>query len=109
MLPKTSLQLTVDQLQAFSTRQLLGWLSSTRRPHVCSCFYHCGDEVLTEDQQEENRLLFELSIKIKTILKDREHIPGALESKQNRRAAAYRSDNKKQRRRYGKPLWKSAK
>jgi hypothetical protein len=68
---------TVEELQELGTRHLLALLEGARlQPNVCSCghAYHCGDEVLSEAEREENRVNFEFRVRVKAVLSTREHV-----------------------------------
>lgn len=75
--PRAYWDKTVEELQELGTRHLLALFEGARlQPNVCSCGWghHCGDDVLSESEREENRKNFEFRIRVKSILNTREHV-----------------------------------
>lgn len=76
-----------------STKQLLAMRDVTYKRHNCSCGggrYHCGDDVLSEEQRQFNKDQVKRRKQIKAILATREHVPNKLERKQIRQEKARR-------------------
>lgn len=69
-------ELNVEELNKLGTRELLNVLESARGRVICSCGkgYHCGDDVLDEEQQQWNIQQRALEKRLKEVLSHRENI-----------------------------------
>lgn len=77
------------ELEGLTTRALMTLRDSTYGAmNRCSCPSHCGDEVLTQAERDENSLIGGLQARVKSILATREHVPNKKEAKAIRQAAA---------------------
>ena len=77
---------TVEQLSKLNTRHLISLMKSSRIMNTCSCWpvYHCGDEMLSEDERKYNQRQWELGIRCKIVLKDRPHLDRNTKSRTER-------------------------
>jgi hypothetical protein len=82
---------TPEQLCMLSTYHLLQIQESARARAVCSCARHCGDDVLTEDQQVWNSAQHELLVNVKAILDKRPNWTASVKRipKQEKKAMRY--------------------
>ena len=80
---------SAEELEKMHTRQLM----KLRRvlfgaSNKCFCPTHCGDDVLSQEEQDENKKIYALRDRVKAVLSTREHIPSKAEGKTARQAAA---------------------
>lgn len=78
-----------EELEKLPTRQLMMLRKSAFSvTHKCSCPTHCGDDVLTQEEQDYNQRVYALRRRIAEILPHREHVPNKIEAKAARQARA---------------------
>jgi hypothetical protein len=80
---------STQELEGLTTRALMTLRDSTYSGmNRCGCPSHCGDEVLTQAERDENYIIGGLRNRVKAILATREHVPNKKEAKAIRQAAA---------------------
>lgn len=100
------LRATDEELEKLNTRYLLAAYRRSRGSfYVCSCRYHCGDEVLNLEEQATNREVRAFHAKLKTLLDQRPHVPTSSESK----ARTERPHKERKRMEYRRNGWRRSK
>lgn len=79
---------TDEQLSKLNTRHLKSIHDAAYYRNTCSCGpkYHCGDDVLTEEERQENAKIRAFQFRVRAILQARPPIPVSTQA--TRREAA---------------------